>query len=196
MQDRLPLYPGRVKLIPVAGQENTYDMVRADQPTQEGTPLNKNSLLKDVTAALFGLGTDAVPDDVLQKIPSLFNDYKKIEVGQYIGTGSTSCSVTVNIEPILLIIYGFPQYDSSYSRYSYGLSIMPCGESVFSGRVSESKDTFVCFNRGVFIQTGATMIKGTSSKNIKWRYDGDNDPANEIAMNENSSIYYYICLGA
>lgn len=63
MQDRVPLYPGRVTLTPVAGQENTFDMVRADQPTQEGTPLNKATLLKDGTAALLGLGTDAVPDD-------------------------------------------------------------------------------------------------------------------------------------
>ena len=31
----------------------------------EGTLINKDSLLKDTTAALFGLGTDAVPDDVL-----------------------------------------------------------------------------------------------------------------------------------
>lgn len=63
MQDRVSLYPGRVKLEPVAGQANTYDLTRADQPTQEGTPLNKASLLKDSTAALLGLGTDAVPDD-------------------------------------------------------------------------------------------------------------------------------------
>ena len=63
MQDRVSLYPGRVKLEPVAGQANLYDLTRADQPTQEGTPLNKASLLKDATAALLGLGTDAVPDD-------------------------------------------------------------------------------------------------------------------------------------
>ena len=68
MLDRVPLYPGRVKLTPVSGQENVYDMVRADQPTQEGTPLNKASLLKDATAALFGFGADAVPDDVLAAI--------------------------------------------------------------------------------------------------------------------------------
>lgn len=65
MQDRVPLYPGRVTLTPVSGQANTYDLTRADRPTQEGTPLNKASLLKDTTAALFGLGTDAVPDDAL-----------------------------------------------------------------------------------------------------------------------------------
>lgn len=64
MQDRIPLYPGRVKMTPVAGQANTYDMVRADDPTQAGTPLNKATLLKDATAALFGLTAAAVPDDV------------------------------------------------------------------------------------------------------------------------------------
>ena len=47
MQDRVPTYPGRVKLTPVLGQENTYEMVRVDEPTQEGTPLNKANLLQD-----------------------------------------------------------------------------------------------------------------------------------------------------
>ncbi len=64
MRDRVSLYPGRVKLTPVAGQENTFDLVRADQPTQEGTPLNKATLLKDGTASILGLPDTAVPDDV------------------------------------------------------------------------------------------------------------------------------------
>ena len=69
MQDRVSLYPGRVKLEPVAGQANLYDLTRADQPTQEGTPLNKATLLKDTTAARFGFGTSAVPDDILARVP-------------------------------------------------------------------------------------------------------------------------------
>lgn len=68
MQDRIPLYPGRVKMTPVAGQANTYDMVRADDPTQVGTPLNKATLLQDATAALYGLTSSAVPDDVFAAI--------------------------------------------------------------------------------------------------------------------------------
>lgn len=68
MQDRVSLYPGRVTLTPVSGQANTYDLARADSPTQEGTPLSKANLLKDTTAALFGLGSAAVPDDVFQKL--------------------------------------------------------------------------------------------------------------------------------
>ena len=65
MQDRVPLYPGRVTLTPVSGQANTFDLTRADQPTQEGTPLNKANLLKDATAALYGKTNAAVPDDIL-----------------------------------------------------------------------------------------------------------------------------------
>ncbi len=34
-----------------------------DEPTQEGTPLNKATLLKDVTASILGLPNTAVPDD-------------------------------------------------------------------------------------------------------------------------------------
>ena len=51
MKDRVPTYPGRVTLTPVPGQANTYDMVRADQPTQEGTPINKASFLPDAVAS-------------------------------------------------------------------------------------------------------------------------------------------------
>ena len=36
--NRVPLYPGRVNLAPVSG--NVYDLTRADQPTQAGTPVN------------------------------------------------------------------------------------------------------------------------------------------------------------
>lgn len=65
MKDRVPTYPGRVKLTPVAGQENTYDMERADSPTQEGTPLNKETLLTDTVAALLGLSGEATVNDML-----------------------------------------------------------------------------------------------------------------------------------
>lgn len=70
MQDRLPLYPGRVQMVPVPGQTNTYDMVRADQPTQEGTPLNKATLLSDETAQAMGLdpNDNPTPNDAFIKL--------------------------------------------------------------------------------------------------------------------------------
>lgn len=39
--DRVPRYPGRVKLTPVPGAENTYTLERADNPTNPGTPIDK-----------------------------------------------------------------------------------------------------------------------------------------------------------
>lgn len=69
MRDRVPKYPGRVKMIPVEGQENTYDMRRADEPEDEGTPMNTATFLRDATAELAGLGrmgSEATPDDVFQ----------------------------------------------------------------------------------------------------------------------------------
>lgn len=55
MKDRVPTYPGRVTLTPVAGQTNTYDMVRADAPVEAGTPLNKANLMPDALATTLGL---------------------------------------------------------------------------------------------------------------------------------------------
>ena len=52
--DRVPTYPGRVKLTPVSGQTNTYDLVRADLPIQEGTPINKYLLDRKANCLPYG----------------------------------------------------------------------------------------------------------------------------------------------
>lgn len=69
VEDRVSTYPGRVKLTPVSGQTNIYDMVRADNPVQEGTPLNKAlldqkayTLTSDVTVYVSTTGSDADGD--------------------------------------------------------------------------------------------------------------------------------------
>lgn len=64
MKDRIPVNPGRVLINPEDGSAPFYaTMTRADNPTQNGDPLNKATLLKDATAALYGLDETAVPDD-------------------------------------------------------------------------------------------------------------------------------------
>lgn len=68
MKDRIPKYAGRVKLTPVANQPNVYDMVRADEPFEEGTPLKKATLLSDETATLLGLTGDSNVNDAFGAI--------------------------------------------------------------------------------------------------------------------------------
>ena len=70
MKDRIPTYAGRIKLIPVDESNGIYDIVRADEPIQEGTPINKNTLLKDETAQKLGLDDEATPNDVFDNLIS------------------------------------------------------------------------------------------------------------------------------
>ena len=126
MQDRVPLYPGRIILTPVAGQANTYDMVRADQPTQDGTPLNKATFWKDATAALFGLGVDSVPDDgftLLSRLNSgLGNEYlwEQTKITENINIGEeTRTSIGQNIPDGTELFYSDSyEYDSVTGVYS------------------------------------------------------------------------------
>lgn len=53
MKDRVSANPGRVKLTPEDGSPAFYaTMERADNPTEEGTPLNKSTLLSDAACDL------------------------------------------------------------------------------------------------------------------------------------------------
>nr|DAD81610.1 MAG TPA: hypothetical protein [Myoviridae sp. cthmz15] len=120
MEDREPLYPGRIKLTPVSGQANVYDSVRADQPVKAGSPLNKNTFLKDTTAALFGKTSAALPDEIFQILANAVlyenGDFSlpngdgiqqlKVGSGSYVGDGSPTKSLTFPVLPEVLIING------------------------------------------------------------------------------------------
>ena len=55
VEDRVATYPGRVRLTLVDEATGTYDMVRADEPINEGTPINR---------ALFDSKAYTLPSDV------------------------------------------------------------------------------------------------------------------------------------
>ncbi len=57
MKNRESLYPGRVKLTPVDAANGIYDLVRADEPQDPGTPLNKKLLDFAVAACGVTAGT-------------------------------------------------------------------------------------------------------------------------------------------
>lgn len=69
MLDRVPTKPGRTKMTHDDGTVECVTLERADEPTQEGTPLNKSTLLSDETAAQYGLsGSNAIPDKAFKKL--------------------------------------------------------------------------------------------------------------------------------
>lgn len=110
MKDRTPRFPGRVILNPVSGQANTFDVVRADEPLEEGTPINKQTLLTDDTAAEVwpaeaSRPADPTVDDALLQL----SKYSKIAHGSYTGTGYAGTGyenvLTADFAPKMAIVY-------------------------------------------------------------------------------------------
>lgn len=104
MKDRFAVNPGRVLITPESGSPFYATMTRADNPTQEGTPLNKNSLLKDTTAALLGGGADMVPDEAFVALKNLIDNLtpgkigaSAIASGSYVGTGTNAQTKTITV---------------------------------------------------------------------------------------------------
>lgn len=165
MKNRVPANPGRVLITPEDGSAAFYaTLTRADNPTEKGDPLSKETLLKDATAALYGLDATAVPDEVLAAARSLIStaqstaDSKcKIVSGSYTGTGTYGSnnknSLTFDGKPKLLIVsstvssaYGgrhtYPQLIFVYGESGDIASLITSGSEVFSSAtVSGSGNT-------------------------------------------------------
>ena len=155
MKNRVPANPGRVLITPEDGSAAFYaTLTRADNPTEKGDPLSKETLLTDATAALYGLDATAVPDEVLAAARSLISaaqstaDSKcKIVSGSYTGTGTYGSdnknSLTFDGTPKLLIVsstvtsaYGgrhtYPQLIFVYGESGDIASLITSGSEVFS----------------------------------------------------------------
>lgn len=106
-KDRIPTHPGRIRLVPVEGQQNTFDLTKADEPTETGTPLNKAAFDSIVKSRLTGRfyvptathETDSTATATVNLIPTsgwtnTSTTYAKS--GNYIATAISSEDNTIN----------------------------------------------------------------------------------------------------
>lgn len=68
MENRVPTKPGRIKLTDDSGNVKYYYMERADEPTTEGTPLNKATLFSATNEELYQC---SVPSEAFDKMAGL-----------------------------------------------------------------------------------------------------------------------------
>ena len=130
MQDRVPAegQEGRVLITPEDGSAPFYAKVTmADNPTQPGTPLNKETLLQDATAALFNKSSDAVPNEIFKSIKGMLDDANQkvddlIVCGSYTGNGTTQRTINLGFKPraVMLSYSGFFVLESNDNLYFYG----------------------------------------------------------------------------
>lgn len=152
MQDRVSLYPGRVKLVPVAGQENTYDMVRADSPTQKGMPLDKANLLSDdAEIALFGVANDRTVSEAFAGIGS------KLKLIM-----SDMASITVTVTDQAGNAVKNALVDGIYS--DSGAAVYTNASGVASGYIAEGSQTISIKNYADLedISKTLTVVKGST----------------------------------
>ena len=174
MQDRIPTYPGRWKLTNVAtGEVIIVDAVRADDATQDGTPMNKATFLKDATAALFGLTALAVPDDVLAAIAS---GRAKIETGSYNGTGvygsANKNTLSFSLTPKIVVIYR----RSTSSGFQMVMPYIYGEHSFWTGTMSTNQE----------------QIVSISGNTMSWYSNGGNA---SYQLNVSGLTYYYAAIG-
>lgn len=155
MKDRIPTYPGRVEVTHEDGTKEFVTVKRADEPTQEGTALNKGNLLDDNAAYRCELdGIAATPSNAFSRCaPIAFHDTYTDFAG-----GVSDKIITANVEFMndavgaatdahCVFCGGINWNGSSASRINLLISI----NGDFINSVFQS-------SRGIYILSAATAI--------------------------------------
>lgn len=127
MIDRVSANPGRVLITPESGEPYYATLTRADNPTMEGTPLNKENLLSDSTASAYGLDGTAVPNSIFLKILDMFGDTNeninskaKFTFGTYTGDGASSRKISLPFTPSAVFLFNNGGITATSTGYSCG----------------------------------------------------------------------------
>lgn len=103
MRDRVSRYPGRVRLAPVAGQENVFDVTHADEPIEEGSLLNKANLLPDNVCGQLGIANTSELKDALAALRNLITT-ATVVTGLYTGDGKEERDINLGFYPRAVIL--------------------------------------------------------------------------------------------
>lgn len=205
MKDRVSLNPGRALISPENGSAAFYATItRADGPTQEGDPLNKSTFLKDATAALYGLGVDATPDDVLVKLGALYDLRSYIATGSYVGTDALGSSnpnmLTFEFEPKILVFFDSSgtimtgwNMNSSGTRTDFPL-IGNCTAVTTSYNAATSPGLFKMGS----VDKNYTQFKFSGDRKTLYWYNSftaNKNNGRQWQLNVYGTVYRYIAIG-
>ncbi len=186
MKNRVPRYKNRYKMTLPDKTVQYVTLERADEPTEVGTPLNKENLLPDTTATKLGLTSAATPNDallaLLAKIQGTQTDllkYSRIEVGSYTGTDncgeSNPNTLTFERTPqIVFILGGRPQSSDTgvgilLSGCESALTFLGSGESGILA-VTWSGKTVSWYVTQMMSAGGSTYSSATEDSQLNDRY--------------------------
>lgn len=195
MTDRNVQFPNRYQLTKVPGTDDIYDLTPAPGTiTEEGTMINKASLLTDETAQAYGFTAEelagVVPDEVFSAIKTLIdgaqntaNGRSRVETGSYVGTGTQGSgspnSLTFGFSPKFLMVCG----KDTASSYNYQTQLFYCEGITKQITWYYSRETS---------NTGNVEIS-VSGNTVSW-YNPHNNGA-DFQLNKSGVTYKYVAIG-
>lgn len=201
MKDRNVQYPYRFHVRPVAGTDDICEIIPAPGTVYEdGTFWNKQNVLKDATAALYGKTAAAVPDEIfaairplIQAAQSTADGKSRIVSGTFTGTGTYGinkpCSLTFPFAPKMVAVLFGPSPGGGGGRIYIGYS------DTYPVISMDALTTEFQLRAGL---TGYAYRKSLSygrksadGKTLYW-YNTSDDTAQ---MNEQGATYYYVAIG-
>lgn len=210
MYDRIPTpgQEGRMLISPEGGTPYYATVAMADNPTQEGTFINKATLLKDATAALFGLGAAAVPDDVHNWVGQYATHWWSVLHGKA-GTGykeartniaantavTGAAAITISLSKTLTIdqstgavalasptTISFPRYPTTYAAIEPYLSQLVAQAPVYIQGLLDDRT-------GVYYLPAGSTYSGTSTGSAITVYARpDADDYYTVALNGGAKV--------
>lgn len=168
MKDRNVQFPNRFEIVPVPGTTNIFDVTPAPGAVyEEGTFWNKQNVLKDATAALYGKTAAAVPDEIFAAIKTLISNVDrkiKISSGSYTSTGNDGQIITTGFRPKIFISMPRERSISSDQRFYYYGFTLGVGTIVQSVErtyptSSGNASVNVSFDTATITNTGITLKK-------------------------------------
>ena len=188
--------------------------------SQQGTPLNKATLLKDATAALFGFGGDALPDDMFNALAHTgdLHVWKRTQNGQVDypvspnrnayqeGTsGTTTIEYMGQLGNKARIETGSYVGTGTYGQSnpnSLTFGFVPKLWGILGDYTNNSFSvTPFLAPYGITSVYGAYLAGGTTSTTIKVSYSGNTISwytevfSGAEQFNRLNSVYYYVALG-
>lgn len=175
MFDRIPENPGRVKITPESGGAAYYaTMERADNPVQEGTPLNKATLLTDETAALYSFDGNAVPDDIFE---SLYDARNKV--------GDTKVTLRTDLDDKWVLANGALLDVEKYPKLA---ELLPEPKTL----KTFPQSNIPAYYNGADYANGICVAAGTrAGTNGSVRWVGSIDGINKYTLTDSSGSYYH-----
>ena len=178
MQDRVPAtgQEGRVLITPESGSPYYAKIEMADNPSQVGTPFNKENILQDMTAGMFSLDENAVPNNI-------FSYLGKYAEHWWRRTTDVGYELVVSA-PSLILVGDAGMGGGDTIQYSTSVSILDTGAVTLDNPITISP-----YNDGVSILRG----KYFTSTKLSGVYYAEPD----ASVNETNTgvLYWYVECG-